>query len=77
MKTKRLIKKIETYLKFAGKATTPEILEFVNNNTAHGSTPHAIGNVLSKNKQFKKCEMEKITGFSGGTYEVQSWEINN
>ena len=77
MKTKRLIKKIEIYLRLKEIATTPEILEYVNNNTAHGSSPNAIGNVLSKNKQFEKCGMEKIVGFHGNTYEVQSWKMND
>lgn len=56
--------------------TTPEILEFVNKRTRHGSTPAQIGNVMSKivlPVVVKIADDVPRAGILSGSYGVAAW----
>ena len=55
---------------------TRQINDWVNKNTHQGISPHALGNVLKKNPEFKRVGLEKIGSISGGTYQICVWAQN-
>jgi len=82
MKTIRIVVWIEKCLSEAkydgietGQASTGQILEWINDNTRHGTTPHALGNVLSKNPKFEKCGNIKVGAFVSGHYQQALWKL--
>ena len=75
MRTTRLRQKIKKFLNVRGEANTTEILEHVNSTMRHGTTPQQLGNVLSKNKDFRKVGMAMRAGILSGSYEVVVWDL--
>ena len=57
--------------------TTDEIKTYVNKHDKHGTTCHALGNVLSKDSRFKKVDKVSIYRSIGGSkYKVSRWTLN-
>lgn len=47
------------YLKSHSKASTSELLDYLNKRLKHGTTSHALGNVLGKDPRFKEIEKQQ------------------
>ena len=75
MKHNRLIKMIEDKLSEGLVLNTVEIKEHININTRNGIDSNALGNILAKNKQFKKMGKERIKGVGSGSYLVTLWRL--
>jgi hypothetical protein len=79
----RNMKRIERVFKENGNMTTPEIYNALVNQKGsngrpyrHTVTMNQLVNLLSKSKQFKKCENNGITTtLSGAEYPVARWEF--
>ena len=75
MKHNRIIRMIEGKLSEGTTLNTVEIKEFINNNTRNGIDSNALGNILSKNKQFESLGKERIKGVGSGSYLVTLWRL--
>lgn len=79
MRTTRLRERLVTYLS-GGPKTTHQILEHINNTTKHGTTTHVLGNILGKDKRFKKVGNENITEAPEKgvyhQYQITIWGLN-
>lgn len=77
------MKRIKRTFKGNGSMTTPEIYDALVNQTGsngrlyrHTLTMNQLTNLLSKDKQFKKCESNGMTTtLSGAEYPVARWEF--
>lgn len=75
MKTRKLKIRIIEYLESNGPQTTNRIQDYINRTTRHGTTSQQLGNVLSKNKDFRKVGMAMRAGILSGSYEVVVWDL--
>ena len=75
MKTRKLKIRIIEYLAVNGPQTTNQIQDHINCTTRHGTTSQQLGNVLSKNKDFKKAGTALRAGILSGSYEVVVWDL--
>lgn len=74
MKTERVIRWSAEILA-DGDKTTDEIKNYINKRSRHGTTSHALGNILSKHKRFQKKGKKNVSrGWS--EYKVTIWGLN-
>lgn len=76
MKTLRLRMKIIDYLEKNGPQPTNIIQDHLNDTTRHGTTPAQLGNILAKNKEFRKVGKTMKASIISGSYEVQVWGLS-
>lgn len=77
MRTTRLRIKVYEYLKIKPKSTS-DILDYINENTKHGTTTHVLGNILGKDARFKKVGTTQVTASLSRdkmSYEVAIWGV--
>tara|TARA_B100000686_G_C16409957_1_gene771697 strand:- start:476 stop:718 length:243 start_codon:yes stop_codon:yes gene_type:complete len=75
MKTTRIRQKIRGFLEEHGPQSTSNILDFINSEMRHGTTSQQLGNVLSKDKHFKKVGTTMKNGILSGSYEICMWDL--
>ena len=76
-RTARIREQIVKLLEKEGKCHTRRIYEHVNDSSRWGATMNQIGNVLAKDKRFRKCDnMVRIGNMVGQPkYPVCEWEL--
>jgi len=77
MKTERLRNKIIKFLQENGPQDSAKILDHLNDVTKWGSTPSQVGNILSKNKDFRKVGSTYRKGILSGSYEIAVWALKD
>lgn len=77
MKTLRLRMKIIDYLEKNGPQPTNIIQDYLNVTTRHGTTASQLGNILAKNKEFRKVGKTMKESILSGSYEIQIWGLKN
>jgi hypothetical protein len=68
--------KIVEYLEKNGPQATNTIQDYLNVTTRHGTTPAQLGNILAKNKEFRKVGTTMKASIISGSYEVQVWGLS-
>jgi len=81
LKTVRLRKLLIEYLSVKPRSTQ-EILDYINGRTKHGTTSHVLGNVLAKDKRFKKVGTTTKASARGDgniyhNYSITIWDLNS
>ena len=75
VRTTRLQNRIVNYLKKQDKST-PEIVDYINDNWKHGTDYHAMCNILAKSGLFiKKGFAKRINATTGDKYNVVVWGV--
>ena len=75
VKTKRLRKIIFDYLSREGDKCIPEIEEFLAINYKHGSSYHALSNIMPKSGLFEKKGNTDRAQHDSGHYKVVLWGV--
>lgn len=74
MRTMRIRKTIAKHLQEVGDPRSfRQILDWVNSNTRHGTTPSQLCNVLAKNPEFIQWDTIKVRGVVSGKYDLTVW----
>lgn len=79
MKTTRIRNLLIEYLNEQPRSTA-EILEYINSRTKHGTTTHVLGNILAKDRRFKKVGTTMRMSCADRiphSYSVTIWGLNN
>ena len=79
MKTVRIRKLLVEYLADKPRSTQ-EILDYINSRTKHGTTSHVLGNILAKDKRFKKVGTTTRSSSSDyvyHSYSITIWALDN
>jgi len=79
MKTTRIRNILIEYLNDKPRSTA-EILDYVNSRTKHGTTTHVLGNILAKDRRFKKVGMTMRMSCADRiphSYAVTIWGLNS
>jgi hypothetical protein len=79
MKTVRIRKLLVEYLAEKPRSTQ-EILDYINSRTKHGTTSHVLGNILAKDKRFKKVgttTRSSSSDFVYHSYSITIWGLNS
>jgi len=76
MKTQRIREKVKKYLEDGAKSTI-EILDYINDNSRHGTTCQQLGNVLSKDRDIVKVGLVKRGAITSGTYNICEWALKD
>lgn len=74
MRTTEIRGKIKEFLD-ENPRSTPEILEYINSVTRHGTTSQQLGNVLSKDRDIIKLGYVMRAGIAKGRYKVCHWAL--
>lgn len=74
--TQRIREKIVSYMREKGEGTTADILEYVNENSRHGTTMNQLGNILAKSKVFVKVDYIDETVFEHRN-RVCTWKLRD
>ncbi len=74
MRTMRIRATIAGHLKSQQEPQTfRQILDWLNDNTRNGSTPHQLCNVLAKNPEFIHIDTVRVRGTTSGKYDQTVW----
>ena len=79
MKTVRIRKLLVEYLAEKPR-NTQEILDYINSRTKHGTTSHVLGNILAKDKRFKKVgstTRSSATDYVYHSYNITIWGLSD
>lgn len=77
MKTARIRKLTIEFLKKKRKASTSDILEYLNKRLKHGTTQHALGNILGKDHNFKQLGTDYSMNCQDKQYPTAIWGLRN
>lgn len=74
MRTMRIRKTIAKHLQeMRDPQSFRQILDWLNSNTRHGTTPHQLSNVLAKNPEFVQWDIIRVRGTVSGKYDLTVW----
>ena len=78
MKT-QIRRKARVVLQEHGDMGTDILVQYINDLIKHGTNASELGNILCRNPEFEKVKKERRmarTGYSGGSYTVCTWHLN-
>jgi len=74
-RSKRLREEITQYLSDVGEANTTAILDHINQRFRWGATMNQLGNVLARDRRFKKVGFNDGTDVGGFRMRVCVWSM--